>query len=156
MKENGISLPLPLARRELAALAGITPMRFDELFECTNVLSEWPGRSDNGKNDVFPMDRAIPAAKALLPKLEGRKVVLLGQRVSAAFDVREPIFQWVSRGFAWRGHDDIVTVTCHLAVSPHPSTANRWWNKPENRISARMFWGTLASDLSEQKVLEGT
>ena len=27
-----------------------------------------------------------------------------------------------------------------IAVSPHPSGRNRWWNDPDNRLRAGVFW----------------
>lgn len=133
-------------------MAGITPMRFDELFECINVLDKWPGKQ--GKGDSFPLNLAIPADKALLPKLQGRKVVLLGQRVSHAFDVGQPILEWHERGFGWWENDVIVQLSCALAVCPHPSGVNTWWNKPENRIAARVFWGELAFERQQLQMAE--
>lgn len=144
MEENGVTLPLPLARRELACYAGITPPRFDELFECVNVLDKWPGKE--GKGDAFPLALAKIRAFEMLENWAGRRVVLLGQRVSSAFLLRDPyLFNW--RPFEWTIADGSKSAVCEMAICPHPSGVNRWWNKAENRRAAAMFWGELVKAL---------
>lgn len=134
MTENGITEPLPLASRDLSQLAGLSwPDEWNEKFECINVLDQWPGRSPNGKNDLWPVDLARRAALTLVPKMQGlQSVVLLGHRVADAFGLRDSEF------FAWQPiHGTRVTVT------PHPS-ASRWWDDPANRLKARVFWSGVS------------
>lgn len=104
MEENGVTIPLPLARGELAALAGIIPHKFDELFECVNVLDKWPGKQ--GKGDAFPLEMARPKALSMRSKLlKHRRVVLLGKRVEMAFGLSRPWFQWAPQPWEQRGCD---------------------------------------------------
>lgn len=128
MKEREVSEPLPLARRELAQLAGLSLVQFNQKFECINLLKEWPGKQ--GKGDAFPMDLARAAAARV--KLDGRRAVFLGQRVAAAFYIDIPILQW--RTASWG----------ETAISPHPSHVNRWWNLLGNKQQAARFWGEAA------------
>jgi len=131
MAENGVTEPLVLARKDLAALAGVSMVEWKELFECVNVLDKWPGKQ--GKGDAFPPGEAALAAAKMCPKLkEHDKIVLLGRRVEAAFGFGEG--PW----FTWRGN---------VAVSPHPSLINRWWNEQANRIAAARFWGGLVDEV---------
>jgi hypothetical protein len=135
MEENGVVEPLPLAGRELAALAGVAhPIQWQALFECVNVLDRWPGKA-GGKGDAFPMGDALEAVDhRLAPLCWNRRVVLLGRRVERAFRFNEcPWFEW------HRGRNDGLFVTV-----PHPSHVNHWWNKAENRREAARFWGTVA------------
>lgn len=137
MQERGITDALPIAGKELAAMAGITwPGRWFELFEPVNVLGSWPGKQ--GKGDAFPLDLAIPAMRELVEEFHlYTRVVLLGRRVEMAYNGavgrrlshQEPLFH----GFDAR-----------IAVAPHPSHVNRWWNSIENRAAASRFWMDVA------------
>lgn len=73
------------------------------------------------------MDRARRSAERLCRALSGRRVVFLGKAVAAAFGVRANSLRWVEH----RG----MTV----AVLPHPSGVNTWWNNPDNRAAASAF-----------------
>lgn len=75
----------------------------------------------------WPRDEAKRRAEQAFPYLLGRRTILLGQRVADAFDFHWPLLNWVEIGG--------VTV----AIVPHPSGLNRWWNEAENRSQARRF-----------------
>src|ERR1700677_4915311 len=51
-----------------------------------NVLDHWPGKGIGG--DLFPMKEARVAAKLLLEDCRGRAVVLLGNNVARAFEMK--------------------------------------------------------------------
>lgn len=114
-------------------LSGMTGRRLDALCRAphdrVNLLGRWPGRA--GKGDAFPMALARPVARSMAPALRGRRVVLLGRQVAAAFDLRGAWFQWCDGG-----HFD-------YAVAPHPSGVNHWWNDPSNMRRARRFWRAI-------------
>jgi len=102
-----------------------------EEFEAVNLLDEFPGKS--GKGDAFPLDSARKAAAALLlARLRGgerRFVLLLGGNVAKAFGVhRRPILEWFQ-----------ADAGLLVAVFPHPSGVNRWWNDAGNRERAGEF-----------------
>lgn len=104
-----------------------------------NVLRRWPGVGNAGeKGSRFPIRRARREAK----KIELRGVVLLaGRRVAAAFDpelAKAPYFRW---------HRIDKHGPCLIAVIPHPSGCNRWWNYEENREIARAFFRGLFSPI---------
>ncbi len=64
------------------------------------------------------------AAEEMLPQLVGRRVVLLGAEVRAAFRLPPVLVVPVSdRGVTWR-------------QLPHPSGRCRWYNDPKNRAVA--------------------
>lgn len=135
MEEHGVTDPLPLAGRELANLAGVPwPHGWYEKFEPLNVLSSWPGKQ--GKGDAFPLtEDTLQAARRIVDAHfhVGRRVVLLGYRVRAAFGVYTlELFEWVQLNGAM------------VAVCPHPSHVNRWWNDHANVLKAREFWSKLA------------
>jgi hypothetical protein len=98
--------------------------------ERVNLLRRWPGR--DGKGDHFPLRAARTAADALAPRMVGRHVVLLGRGVARAFcvDGMRPHFEW------W--YD--AAYECTLALAPHPSGVNLWWNDPSNLEAATAFW----------------
>jgi hypothetical protein len=100
------------------------------LTERYNVLRRWPGK--NGKGDHFPMRLAKTNARRLALGFVGRRVILLGRSVAKAFGLNVGYLKWVNIGF-------------DVAVVPHPSGVNRWWNEARNKAAARRFmedvWG---------------
>ena len=120
------------AGRRLAALCGLDLDAYLARFQRVNLLPVFPGKA--GKGDRFPLPPAREAARALLPTLEGRRVVLLGGRVAAAFGLhRAPLLVWMPIQGTW------------VAVAPHPSGVSRWWNDPRNVRRAQRFWRAFAA-----------
>jgi hypothetical protein len=108
--------------QRLARLAGLT----DAEYACLrrrNVLARWPGAAAGG-GARFPLTEARRAASAM--HLRGT-VLLLGHRVAAAFGIRAPYFAWSVRGAA------------QIAVFPHPSGVNRYWNSAAAARRAAAF-----------------
>lgn len=113
-------VPLEAARKRLAGLCGVSPSVLADRMEWVNLLAAWPGYGPSG-GSTFPMDAAREAAARLS---EVRPLILLGKRVAKAFGVEQPWFWWVD----------------NIAVVPHPSGLNRWWNDPQNTARATEFW----------------
>lgn len=122
--------------RRLADAAGLTEDQFAATFERWNLLDAWPGRAGE-KGDLFPRGAASAAAERLLPMLDGHHVVLLGWNVERAFGlgIDAPM---VWRQHEWRSGEMLV------AVLPHPSGVNLWWNDAGNVERARAFLSGLA------------
>lgn len=117
------------ASHRLSACAGVSRDVWLRRTERVNLFGVWPGRQ--GKGDAFPMAEARLAADELLPRLEGRPVVLLGGNVAGAFRFKHNLFEWHwHRGF-WG------------ARCPHPSGVNRWWNDAQHEAAARLFWRNI-------------
>jgi uracil-DNA glycosylase len=130
--------------RILQLLTGTMVSQYRELYERRNLLKSWPGAAD-GKGDHFPTAEAHAAAVALLPRLAGRRVVLLGSGVARAFgfDTLTPRFCWIER-------DGV-----RFALSPHPSPVNRWWNEYRNRAQAARFFGSITTGGPELPLSSG-
>lgn len=130
--------------RRLADAAGLPEERLAEVFELWNLLGAWPGRAGE-KGDRFPLPAARAAAARLLPLLDGHHVVLLGWNVERAFGLGiEAPLRWLQH--EWAEGEMLV------AVLPHPSGVNLWWNRAENVAAARVFMRGLvehAADLRE-------
>ena len=114
----------------LAACAGLPLHEWAARVERVNLLPRWPGA--NGKGDHFPLDEAQTAAGRLGTRMRARRVVLLGRGVARAFGANDlhPHFEW------WRDDER----DCWLALCPHPSGVNLWWNDQSNRERAAAFW----------------
>lgn len=100
-------------------------------FERTNVVelaSDW-------------MDRAKVAAsvQGILQRMRGRRTILLGQRVANAFGSPDvPALFWTTL------YDSLPNVglewaDARIALVPHPSGRNRWWNDASHREEAKWF-----------------
>ena len=125
-------VPATMTGGRLAALMGLTPREYLVRFERINLLQEYPGRT--GRDDKFPMGVARAAAGAIKPLLSDRVVVLVGRNVANAFGHDTPFHQWSEPGFCRM-----------LAVVPHPSGRNHWYNDPANRELAQDFWRDVLS-----------
>lgn len=115
---------------KLAGLSGVIQLSYE--FRLRNILQRWPGIGNAGeKGSRFPIAKAKRVARKI--PLEGI-VILAGRRVAKAFGLdHAPYFTFFERGEAI------------VAVIPHPSGANRFWNDPENRvIAAKFLRGVLA------------
>ena len=118
-------------------MCGITAMQWYRRVRRCNVLEEWPGRQ--GRGSSFPMGLAVPAAEALLPLLAGQDVVCLGKRVASALGApRAPYCVW--RSLVW---PTLGGIEARLAIFPHPSGVNAWWNDERNRAQATLFMRRL-------------
>ena len=120
----------------LATLAELSRADFLATFERVNLLP-FAGK-DGGKGDAFDASAARLAAGRLAPSLAGRRVVLVGLAVAKAFGLDEPpLLSWtVHRGM-------------NVAVVPHPSGVNRWWNEPTNVAMAKAFLRELAAQAQD-------
>lgn len=121
-----------LTGRSLEELAGL-PEGGLRRFELRNLFDSWPGKQPRGKGDAFPVRDARAAAAALREKLSGRVVVLVGRNVSIAFGLDKAAF------FEWHEAADGTL----LAVIPHPSGVNHWYNDPENAAECERFLRSL-------------
>lgn len=105
--------------KRLAEYAGLTWREYLDRTERRNIFPTHV--------DPWPRDVAKARAEEVFPSLIGRRTILLGQRVADAFNFHWPLLNWISVGG--------VTV----AVVPHPSGRNLWWNDAVNRSQARRF-----------------
>jgi len=108
----------------LAFLCGISIPEYLNTFERINLLRDWPGKQ--GKGDAFFLDEAKKVADRI--QLKGRMVVLLGKNVAKAFGVSQ--LPWMT----WAELRD-----GRVAVLPHPSGLNLWYNVLENSKRAQKF-----------------
>lgn len=85
-------------------------------YDRINVLKRCSGKK--GKGDAFELKSAKVAARNLLPLLVENydKVVLMGQNVARAFDMKGRHFEKMRLGRA------------EFMCFPHPSGINLWWN----------------------------
>lgn len=104
-------------------------------FDCRNLIERYPGAQ--GRGAAFPMGLARPAAVAMLPKIAGRRVIMLGSRVPSAFGCSVRLFEWVrtsvSVGAADAGYPSEMRgqrYAWEYAVIPHPSRLNHSYNDP--------------------------
>lgn len=133
--------PRTSAGGRLAEQMGLTPEDYIRYFQRINLLNKFPGR--HKRDDKFPLAKAKAAAEAIRPLLVGRKVVLVGRNVATAFGLGLEFFTWGS-------YPALPAMELFdVAVVPHPSGRNHWYNKPENRQQASEFWSQLLRFRSE-------
>ena len=109
----------------------------------TNLLDEFPGR--NGKGTLWDPEKARGAAESCLERLRGRRVLFLGRRVAKAFGFGKedlPPLSWrqaVPEGSVLGVRTGRRVRFARVAVIPHPSGINAWYNSEENRELASRF-----------------
>lgn len=110
----------------IAEYAGVTVDEYRAMTYRANLLAAWPG-------DAWPAAVAQASAEAMLHLMMEQRTILLGQRVAVAFGLR------LAPLMTWRPLVDDHPAYGEVAILPHPSGLNRWWNDPENRAAARRF-----------------
>lgn len=121
-------VPAGCAGARLAALAELAQRDYLEAFDRMNLLP-YPGKWHKGE--------AAWAATALIRGggLRDRRVILLGERVRAAFSIEWPIVMGIPLG-EWQ---HCARLRCESEVTwlPHPSGRSRKWNDMGVRRIAR-------------------
>lgn len=111
--------------RFLERAAGLPEGGLRAAFRATNLLERPPARQ--GKGHAFPWREAAPAAERVLARTRG-PLIVAGKRAARAFGLSDPQYlRWTRVGGR------------RVAVIPHPSGINRWWNDPANRGAAEAF-----------------
>lgn len=122
-------------------LSDLIQLDVQETFRCLNLLQRWPGRS-SGKGAAFPHREARASAEELCQRLAEEaartRIILAGMRVAKALGIRRDVIY-----FRWQPLADVSATLSHpqlwVAVMPHPSGVNRWWNDAENKKLAAEF-----------------
>lgn len=108
--------------RRIAEYAGVTLDEYLELTDRHNLFAKpipfWSApHAEQNAIDVWPM-------------LVGRRTLLLGKNVTRAFGLHPADLL-----LSWRSPIPELEV----AMLPHPSGRNLWWNEAANRVAARSF-----------------
>jgi uracil-DNA glycosylase len=126
---------LPFAGKsgsQLAKMAGVGNSG-DDLpghFLLVNLNAKYPGK--NKKGDQFDKVEGVETAeklKAELLKFSPSLILLMGRKVEKCWGFKRPnpYLQWIE----WEHH--------RVAIFPHPSGVNMWYNDPLNRTKATLF-----------------
>lgn len=143
------------AAGRLLTMLGWERRRYLLTFARANVLDEYPGPSFPGTSV-----RARAAAEAKLALLAPRPVLLMGKGVAASLCLRAdtPVLEWREIEIpaplppvTWRGPGPVSSEAvrpprARVAIVPHPSGRNLWYNDPANRQRARDFVNELAGE----------
>jgi uracil-DNA glycosylase len=117
------------AANRLLEYTGWTMKDYLEVFERTNFYETAQGASAF-KSGKTPSPRQFDRAEVLLNMMDTKccgRMILLGTRVARAFGMKPSWLRWAGG----------------IAVVPHPSGRNRWWNHKKNRRAAKRFFKEL-------------
>lgn len=139
----------PITGRTDRRLAQLMGMKFEDFiigFDRANLIGRYPGKTENGRGDLFPMREAEENWDQLYHTVlykEGYDYVLiLGRAVQKAVG-------WLHvQSLYWRDmiYRDKKKVTLG-AICPHPSGRSRWWNDPVNTAAATVFMMNWRAEL---------
>ena len=119
----------------LVGLAGVAEGEFLRRVDTVNLLAAWPGRA--GKGDLFPAAAARRGVMRLMRLgdfwARGR-IILVGFGVARAFGIEDEAPCFWFRG--WRPRQ-------RVAIIPHPSGVNGWYNVAENEAMVRKFLSNM-------------
>lgn len=115
--------------KKIANLFGCTYRQYLQATQRYNILPEWAGAKRC--NDRFPVFVARTNAFRMASSFSKCRVLIIGIGIARLFGIYDKPLHW-------------KTYTCisgryRAAILPHLSTANRWWNNQENRLSAKQF-----------------
>jgi uracil-DNA glycosylase len=108
-------------------------------FARMNLLAEYPGPS-------FPVARARECVPHAVEVMHPRPMLLMGRGVAAAFSLPQ-LPPLLTQTVTLRSGRDGPLVPCRVAMVPHPSGRNLWYNDPANRVAVRDFVNKLVGDL---------
>lgn len=124
--------PLKSAGGRLPGIMGISRAVYLQTFDRMNLILKYPGPK-------WPAVQARENAKLIRPLLTDRHVVMVGRNVSRAFGFEElPWHKWAL--MVVKGNRPSEPRHVRLAVVPHPSGRNRWYNDEAHCQEALGFW----------------
>jgi len=125
------------AAGRLLRYLGWSRSRYLLTFARRNLLDEWPG-------PTFPVAKARHCVPHLVSGLHPRPMLLMGKGVSAAFGVTglDPLQLTTVRV----PHADLGHVDAQVAIVPHTSGRNLWYNDPTNQRAVREFVESIAGE----------
>lgn len=133
--------------RRLADLMGIPFEQYLCTFDRANLLDRWPGK--HGPGDAFPKVEALSGGVSLWNRYLYDMnctydwVLLLGRSVERIMFRRPP--------GPWLKWELILPQAMNMAVIPHPSGVNRWWNDASNVEAARQFLTEWRENIDGQR-----
>lgn len=117
---------------------GLSRREYLQYFDRVNLLPYFPGR--HKRDDKFPMTPARLAAEVMAPLLVDRTVILVGRNVASAFKVEGEFHEWQEVRVRRPCFLQRCPGTARVAIVPHPSGRNHWYNQADNMAAARAFW----------------
>ena len=133
-------------------MMGLTRGEYMRQFDRMNLLPYFPGKCK--RDDKFPMTPAKLAATVIKPLLSGRVVIMVGRNVAQAFQLEADFHDWVD--WPVKRHCTVQREpgVARVAIVPHPSGRNHWYNKDENMAESAAFWADFFDeDSTSRKVL---
>lgn len=126
-------------------LAGVEITELIEAWgwQFVNLLPDYPGRAVGERGDAFPIAAARTRARMFGETWQpGDRVLLCGRNVARSFHLeRLPYLHWKPL--------TLREPRIRIAVMPHPSGVNRWWNDPQNRRAATEFVRELITQTTQ-------
>lgn len=129
----------PFSSRSGQRISEMLGQPIHDIFDVANLLDYWPGSESKGSR--FPVREASVWAEFLVRNDKHERIILAGGRVAKAFKTRPElkVLEWAS---LWKY--TLMPVpdarrAVMVAILPHPSGVNRWYNDPDNRAAAERF-----------------
>lgn len=122
--------PPSSAAGRLLAYLGWSRSRYLLTFARMNLLDEWPGPR-------FPVVEARECVPKIVAALHPRPMLLMGRGVAQAFGVG--VLPPLELAHVRLPHAECGHVDAQVAIVPHTSGRNLWYNDPVNQAALRAF-----------------
>ena len=141
----------------LAKLMNLDALTYLKTFQRINLLRVFPGgrrRPGGTRVDHWPKAEARRAADLIAPLLGDKQVILVGRNVARAFGLQlRGWHEWSSYVVSYPPDQP---VHFQVAVIPHPSGLNRWYQDSSNVAMATDFWARFLEECQERSCLLAT
>jgi hypothetical protein len=129
--------PARSAAGRLKACIEFSTREYLQAFARANLMDAYPGKS-------FPATAAATreAAMCIAREMAPRPLLLMGRGVATAFflPATTPVLEWSPM--------HVREYVIQIAIVPHPSGRNLWYNVPANREAVRNFFAPFRAETS--------
>ena len=127
------------ASGRLLKLFDMSREEYLDRFKRLNLLDYWPGALKSGRGDKFPILEGRKSAQRIQKQISEYHILCIGKRVGKCFNMDDC--------FKWEEYIHCYPFTRNrVAMIPHTSGLNRFYNDPDNIQRTKTFLQELISD----------
>ena len=127
------------ASSRLLKLFDMTRDDYMDRFKRLNLIHDYPGSLPGGRGDRFSITEGRKSAQRIQKQISEHHILCIGKKVGKCFNLDEC--------FTWNDYIHCYPFTRNwIAMIPHTSGLNRFYNDPDNVQRTKTFLQELISD----------